>query len=79
MSDEEIRKQMTATTLEYDMEEVDIRGSHAMLVISDGLRRTPLYLALLYLTEKYRPGGNVDKVLEDIADLRYADAEKASA
>jgi hypothetical protein len=74
LSDEEIRRRMSATTLEYDMD-VDIHGSHAKLVISDGLTRTPLRLAAMYLIAKYLPGGDMNKILEDIADLGYVESD----
>ena len=69
---EQISKLLAAATLEYDMQEVNIRGSHARLVISDGTKRTPIWIALMYLKERYLPGGKVERVLEEITDLNYA-------
>jgi len=69
---EQISKLLAATTLDYDMQEVNIHGSHARLVISDGTKRTPIWIALMYLKERYLPGGKVERVLEDITDLSYA-------
>jgi len=69
---EQISKLLVATTVDYDMQEVNIHGSQARLVISDGVTRSPIWIALMYLKERYRPGGNIEKVLEDITDLNYA-------
>ncbi len=69
---EQISKLLVATTLDYDMKEVNIHGVQARLVISDGVTRSPVWIALMYLKERYLPGGNVEEVLKDITDLNYA-------
>jgi hypothetical protein len=68
---DQILELITATTLGYDMQGVNIHGFQARLVISDGVKRAPIIVALMYLKERYLPGGNVEKVLEDVTELKY--------
>jgi hypothetical protein len=68
---EQIKELLTGTSFEYDMQGVNVHGSQARLVISDGVKRAPIWVALKYLKERYRPGGNVEKVLGDLTELRY--------
>ncbi len=70
---EQISALLVATTLDYDMREVNIHGPHARLAISDGTERTPTRIALRYLKARYFPGGNVERLLEEITDLDYAE------
>lgn len=72
LSGEQIRELLVATTLDYDMQEVNIHGSQARLEISNGVERSPIRVALMYLKEKYLPRGNVEKFLDRVTDLKYA-------
>lgn len=68
---EQIRRVINDTTLGYDMQEVNVYGSQARLLISDGVKGAPVWVALMYLKERYLPGGKVEKVLEGVTELKY--------
>ena len=69
---EQISKLIAATTLDYDMEDVNVHGPQAKLVISDGVTRSPVVTGLAYLKERYLPGGNVEKLLDEVTELNYS-------
>lgn len=70
---DEVAKQLAATTLDYDMRQVDVHGPQINVIISDGARRTPTKVALLYLYERYLPGGKLEPLLESVTDLKLAE------
>lgn len=76
---EEIVDMIARTSFDYDMQQVDIHGAQAKILIRDGIEPTPIIVALRYLKERYRRGGNVQRVLEDVTDLEYIDFDAASA
>ncbi len=69
----EIVELIRRSSSEEEMKDVDIDGSHASIVITDGLERSPMRIAVRYLKEKYLPGGDVKKILADAADLKYVE------
>jgi len=72
LNDKQISELLIATTLDYDMQDVDVHGRQAKLEISNGLERSPINVAFKYLREKYLPGGNVERILDRVCDLDYA-------
>jgi len=72
LNSDQISKLMIETTLAFDMQGVNTHGSQATLEISDGVERSPIRVALKYLRERYLPGGNVQRILERVTDLKYA-------
>jgi hypothetical protein len=66
---------IAGTTVDYEMEGVNVSGPHASLVISDGANWSPVKVAMLYLKERYLPGGDVKRVLEKITRLDYGEIQ----
>jgi hypothetical protein len=58
------------TSFDSEMQDIRLDGTHANLVISDGVAQSPMRIAIRYLKERYLPGGNIAKVLEDATDVR---------
>jgi hypothetical protein len=57
------------TSFESEMRDIKVDGTHANLLISDGVAQSPMWVAIRYLKERYLPGGNVAKVLADATDV----------
>lgn len=70
LSDEEVSREIVNSTFDYDMQEVNTRGPQSKLVIREGVARSPLKVALLYLRHRYLPGGNLPRLLESVTDLK---------
>jgi hypothetical protein len=58
------------TSFDSEMQDIKIDGTHANLLISDGVAQSPMWIAIRYLKEKYLPGGDVARVLADVTDVR---------
>lgn len=57
------------TSLSDEMQDIKIDGTHANLLILDGVEQSPMRIAIRYLKERYLPGGNIAKVLEDATEV----------
>jgi hypothetical protein len=73
LASDQIAKEIARSTLDYDMREVNAAGAQARLLISDGTGHSSIKVALLYLKERYLPGGDVARLLENVTDLEYAE------
>lgn len=70
LQSEEVSERVRSTTLDYDMQNVDRRGGQIKLVITDGLGRSPIKVAVLYLKERYFTGGKLEALLESVTTVK---------
>lgn len=73
LSNEEVSSGIASTTLDYDMQQVNRRGTQLKVLITDGIGRSATKTSLLYLRHRYFPGGNVKALLEGVTDVQFVD------
>jgi hypothetical protein len=66
----EITDRMAATTLDYDMREVDVEGAQLQVIVSDGKDNMATRLALRYLRARYLLRGDITAMLESVTEVR---------
>jgi len=71
MASDRVSQELVGSTFDYDMQEVNIQGPQAKVIISDGRLPPTLMIALFYLRRRWMRGGNVEKVLEEATEVSY--------
>jgi hypothetical protein len=68
---DQVSQELIRSTFEYDMQEVNVRGAQARVIISDGPLRPPSMIPLFYLRRRCLRGAKVEEVLELATELKY--------
>jgi hypothetical protein len=66
-----VATELVRSTLDYDMQQVDVRGPQARVIISDGPLRPSSMIPVFYLRRRWLHSGNVEEVLELATEVKF--------